>query len=77
MRFKTFIKTGNRIIIRPCQTQTIIEEEHKNGSFDQGLSGCWWTSSTDGVFTNVRQDFSFGAMPKNTGNTIRCLKNNY
>jgi hypothetical protein len=47
-----------------------------NGSFDQGLIGCWWSSSTDSGSPNVRQDFSFGAMPKNTGYSVRCIKNN-
>jgi len=47
-----------------------------NGSFDGGLSGSWWISSTDGSSYKVRQDFSFAGMPKNTGYSVRCIKNN-
>jgi hypothetical protein len=47
-----------------------------NGSFDGGPVGSWWTSSIDGSNTNVRQNFTFSNMPKNTGYSVRCIKDN-
>jgi uncharacterized protein (TIGR02145 family) len=46
------------------------------GSFPDGLIGDWWISSTDGSSYSVGQDFSIAGMPKRTGYSVRCIKDN-
>jgi len=50
-----------------------------DGSFRESLIGSWWISSpeyTDKSAYIVRRDFSIAGMPKDTGYSVRCVKDN-
>lgn len=46
-----------------------------NGSFTT-YGSSWWVSSRDGSSSKVSNSFTIGGMPKNTGYSVRCIKDN-
>ncbi len=46
-----------------------------DGSFPDILTGTWWIYSLDGSDYYVNDVYDFARMPKNSGFSIRCVKN--
>ena len=47
----------------------------RDGSFPDILTGTWWIYSLDGSDYYVNDVYDFARMPKNSGFSIRCVKN--